>query len=70
VPVLADAELVAGLTAEGDATSQGTSRFRPEHVGSIDRESVKELVERQLEGGHDAFEERARRYGHAIDRLG
>lgn len=67
VPVLADAELVAGLTADGDALSQGESRFRDEHVGSIDAETVKDLVESQLEGGHDAFEERARRYGHQVD---
>ena len=64
VPVLADADLVAGLTAEGDASNRGTSQFRPEHQGSIDRETVKDLIERQLEGGHDAFEERARRYGY------
>jgi ABC-type Na+ transport system ATPase subunit NatA len=67
-PVLADADLVAGLTAEGDASNRGTSQFRPEHQGSIDRETVKDLVETQLEGGHDAFEERARRYGYPSPR--
>jgi ABC-type cobalamin/Fe3+-siderophores transport system ATPase subunit len=68
VPVLADADLVAGLTAEGDAADHGTSEFRPEHLGSIDRESVRDLIESQLEGGHDAFEERARRYGYSEPR--
>jgi ABC-type lipoprotein export system ATPase subunit len=67
VPVLADADLVAGLTAEGDALNHGTSELRPEHQGSIDRQTVRELIERQLEGGHDAFEERARRYGHPTE---
>ena len=63
VPVLADAELIVGLTADEAAGSAGRGRVQPEHCGSIDRKSVRDLVERQLEGGRDAFEERRRRYG-------
>ncbi len=64
VPVLADAELIAGLTPVGDAGSAGTAEVLPENCGSIDKASVCDLVEQQLEGGHEAFEERRRRYAH------
>lgn len=63
VPVLADAELIAGLTPADAAGSAGHAVVRPEHCGSLDRETVRDLVERQLEGGRDAFDERRRRYG-------
>ena len=63
VPVLADAELIAGLTAADAAGSAGHAVVLPEHCGAVDRASVRDLVVRQLEGGRDAFDERRRRYG-------
>ncbi len=62
IPVLGDAELIVGLTARGEA-GQGQARTSPEHVGSIDAQPVRELVEELLEGGKDAFEKRRRKYG-------
>ena len=63
IPVLGDAELILGLTASGDADNRGNSAIRPEHVGSIDSQQVRELVEEILEGGRDAFETRRLKYG-------
>lgn len=57
IPVLGDAELIAGF----HATSEGGG-VDPEHVGALDRPSVKELVEQVLEGGREAFELRRRKY--------
>ena len=62
VPVLADAELILGLTASGEA-ADGKARIAPEHAGSIDAGPVRELVEELLEGGKDAFERRRLKYG-------
>lgn len=62
IPVLGDAELIVGLTAAGDAGS-GRARIALEHTGSIDSQSVRELVEELLEGGREAFEMRRRKYG-------
>ena len=62
IPVLGDAELILGLTAAGGA-DLGQARIAPEHVGSIDTRSVRELVEELLEGGRDAFETRRLKYG-------
>lgn len=62
IPVLGDAELIIGLTARGEA-GQGQARISSEHVGSIDAQSVRELVEELLEGGKDAFEKRRLKYG-------
>lgn len=62
IPVLADAELIVGLTASGEAAG-GRARIAPEHVGSIDVRPVRELVEEILEGGKEAFERRRRKYG-------
>ena len=62
IPVLGDAELILGLTAAGGA-DRGQARIAPEHVGSIDTRSVRELVEELLEGGRDAFETRRLKYG-------
>ena len=62
IPVLADAELILGLTATGD-TNGGHAKIRPAHRGSIDSASVRQLVEDLLEGGRDAFETRRRKYG-------
>lgn len=62
IPVLADAELILGLTPVGQEDDAG-ARIRREHMGSIDERSVKELVEELLEGGKTAFETRRRKYG-------
>ena len=62
IPVLGDAELILGLTASGEAGS-GRARIKPEHLGSIDTQPVRALVEDILEGGKDAFETRRLKYG-------
>ena len=62
IPVLADAELILGLTASGEA-ADGKAQVAPEHAGSIDTGPVRELVEELLEGGKDAFERRRLKYG-------
>ena len=62
IPVLGDAELIVGLSAAGE-TDSGRARVAPEHTGSIDSRSVRELVEEILEGGREAFETRRRKYG-------
>ena len=62
IPVLGDAELIVGLSASGEA-EQGHARIDPEHMGSIDDQPVRELVEEILEGGKDAFVRRRRKYG-------
>ena len=62
IPVLGDAELIVGLSPSGDA-EEGSARIAPEHVGSIDAQPVRKLVEELLEGGEDAFERRRRKYG-------
>ena len=62
IPVLGDAELIVGLAASGDAEG-GYASVAPEHMGSIDVQPVRELVEEILEGGRDAFETRRMKYG-------
>jgi len=62
IPVLGDAELILGLAASGEANG-GRARIEPQHMGSIDSQSVRELVEEILEGGRDAFEMRRQKYG-------
>ena len=62
IPVLGDAELILGLSALGEADSGG-AKVAPEHMGAIDTQPVRELVEELLEGGRDAFERRRRKYG-------
>lgn len=62
IPVLGDAELIVGLSASGEA-EQGRARVDPNHMGSIDAQPVRELVEEILEGGKEAFERRRRKYG-------
>ena len=62
LPVLGDAELIIGMTAEGEA--EGGSAEIPEHwLGSIDCPGIQTLVETVLEGGKRAFETRRRKYG-------
>lgn len=62
IPVLGDAELIAGLTPRGEA-GEGTAAVEPGHIGAIDDKSVRELVEELLEGGRHAFETRRVKYG-------
>lgn len=62
IPVLGDAELILGLTPTGEAEG-GRARIAPEHMGAIDAQPVRELVEDLLEGGKDAFEKRRLKYG-------
>ncbi len=61
IPVLADAELIVGLEAKGEA--DGGATIDQNHMGSIDQRPVKELVEELLEGGQEAFEVRRLKYG-------
>ncbi len=62
IPVLGDAELIAGLTAFGEAGG-GKAKLSGEHMGSMDNKVVREMVEEVLEGGKDAFEMRRLKYG-------
>jgi len=62
IPVLGDAELIAGLRAAGEAEA-GQAEIPAEHLGSIDNERVRLLVEELLEGGKTAFETRRQKYG-------
>ena len=62
IPVFGDAELIVGLSAAGEADSE-RARAMPEHTGSINSRSVRELVEEILGGGREAFETRRRKYG-------
>ena len=61
IPVLGDAELIVGLSASGE--DEGSAKIDPRHLGSIDSNSVRRLIEELLEGGEDAFERRRRKYG-------
>jgi len=64
IPVLGDAELILGLTPLGEAGEEdGRAEIAREHMGSIDDEQVRELIEDLLEGGKDAFETRRHKYG-------
>jgi DNA repair ATPase RecN len=62
IPVLGDAELIVGLHAIGEA-GMGKAEIPIKHMGSIDNEPVRELVEEILEGGRNAFETRRLKYG-------
>jgi hypothetical protein len=61
IPVLGDAELIAVLTASGEADG-GQGLLKPSEMGAIDTPQVKSLVEELLEGGHSAFEARRKKY--------
>lgn len=62
IPVLGDAELIIGLsTGIQHDTVQGQINER--HMGSIDMQPVREMVEDILEGGKTAFEMRRQKYG-------
>ena len=62
IPVLGDAELIVGLVAGGDAKT-GRAELPRNRMGSIDINSVRELIEDALEGGKLAFEVRRLKYG-------
>lgn len=63
IPVLGDAELIVGLATVVDA-GRVKAEMRPDDMGSIDRPTVRRLVEVLLEGGRDAFEMRRRKYNY------
>jgi len=62
IPVLGDAEMIAGLSAAGEAGG-GRAEIPARHMSSIDSRAVRELVEELLEGGKAAFEMRRQKYG-------
>ncbi len=62
IPVLGDAELIIGLST-GVQNEAVQGRINERHMGSIDMESVREMVEEILEGGKAAFEMRRQKYG-------
>jgi hypothetical protein len=62
IPVLGDAELIATLSASGEA-GHGHAEIPLDWEGSIDVTKVRELVEEILEGGREAFEMRRLKYG-------
>jgi hypothetical protein len=63
IPVLGDAELIVGLSPS-DRDESDTAEIKSNHVGSVDTDSVRELVGEILEGGRDAFETRRLKYGY------
>ncbi len=62
IPVLGDAELIIAMRAVGEA-GDGHAEVPPEHMGSIDKNTVARLVEEILEGGKEAFQMRQLKYG-------
>jgi len=62
IPVLGDAELIIGLSA-GIQNEAVQGRSNEQHMGSIDIQPVREMVEEILEGGKTAFEMRRQKYG-------
>ncbi|MCY3629697.1 MAG: PHP domain-containing protein [Bacteroidetes bacterium] len=62
IPVLGDAEMILGLSTHNEA-GIGYGSIAVAHMGAIDSQSVRELVEEILEGGREAFEIRRRKYG-------
>ena len=62
IPVLGDAELIIGLST-GIQNDSVMGRANERHMGSIDMQPVREMVEEILEGGRTAFEMRREKYG-------
>ena len=62
IPVLGDAELIIGLST-GVQNDAVMGRVNQHHMGSIDMQPVREMVEEILEGGKTAFEMRREKYG-------
>lgn len=58
VPVLGDAELIVGLTADGKERGSVTADV----LGAIDKGDVADMIKALLEGGEAAFEMRRRKY--------
>jgi hypothetical protein len=63
IPVLGDAELIAGLKAVGEASGRGHAELEDRFVGSIDKPEVAIFAEEILEGGKTAFVMRKEKYG-------
>nr|VFK52568.1 MAG: AAA domain [Candidatus Kentron sp. TUN]VFK53059.1 MAG: AAA domain [Candidatus Kentron sp. TUN] len=64
IPVLGDADLIIGLTTESDKASGKISGvIKPGHMGAIDNQPVRGLIEEILEGGRNAFSTRRAKYG-------
>lgn len=63
IPILGDAELIAGLTAIGEASGVGRAALDERYVGSIDKPEVATFAEEILEGGKTAFVMRKEKYG-------
>lgn len=67
LPVLGDAELIVALESAADnempAGAGGSAKIDDDHLGAIDKDSVKWQVEQILEGGKQAFEMRRVKYG-------
>lgn len=62
IPVLGDAEQIVGMeVVSGSKEKKPTVKIGP--AGSIDSAQVKELVEKTLEGGRNAFASRRIKYG-------
>jgi DNA repair ATPase RecN len=59
IPVLGDAELLIALESQ-----RGKGKPIHDGVGSIDSSGVRQIAEDILEGGHEAFTQRRRRYGY------
>ncbi len=62
IPVLGDAEMILGLSTHNEAGNRYAG-IEAKHMGSIDFQPVRELMEEILEGGREAFEIRRRKYG-------
>lgn len=63
IPVLADAELIAGLVPQGEAGA-GHSTIPLETVSSIDMPNVRDSVGEVVEGGREAFDTQRVKYGY------
>ncbi len=62
IPVLGDAELIVGMEAQGEGGDLHAV-INPDHLGSIDKPSVCQLIKEVLEGGDTAFLKRQEKYG-------
>jgi hypothetical protein len=63
IPVLGDAELIIGLSTHIQHENPIQGQIDKQHMGSIDMQPVREMVEEILEGGKTAFEMRRQKYG-------
>jgi ABC-type cobalamin/Fe3+-siderophores transport system ATPase subunit len=58
IPVLGDAELIAVLKADSKS-----AKLTADAVGSVDKPEIQRQAADVLEGGHEAFTKRQRKYG-------